>query len=45
MWPRVKAVIRIRAILISYEIVWATPRRAPRREYWELEAHPAIKVM
>ncbi len=30
---------------ISYEIVWAMARRAPRRAYLELEAQPAINVM
>lgn len=31
-------------ILTSYEIVWATPRNLPRREYFEFEYHPAINV-
>lgn len=35
----------IRAILTSYEIVWATPRIAPRRAYLELENHPAARVV
>jgi len=36
---------RIRAILTSYEIVWAALRSAPRRAYFELEAQPAISVV
>lgn len=24
----------------SYEMVWATARRVPRREYFEFDAHP-----
>ena len=36
---------RISAILTSYEIVWAALRRAPKRAYLELEAHPAISVV
>jgi hypothetical protein len=32
---------RIRVIDTSYEIVWATLRRAPSREYFELDDHPA----
>ncbi len=35
----------IRAILTSYEIVWATLRIAPRRAYLEFENHPAAKVV
>lgn len=31
-------------ILTSYEIVCATPRSLPRREYFEFEYHPAINV-
>jgi hypothetical protein len=34
-----------RAILISYEIVWAILRRAPSREYFLLEAHPENNVV
>jgi hypothetical protein len=41
----INALRRIRDILTSYEIVWATPRRAPRRAYFELDLHPAIKVV
>ena len=26
-------------------MVWATPRRAPRRAYFEFEHHPAINVV
>ncbi len=35
----------IRAILTSYEIVWATLRMAPRRAYLEFENHPAARVV
>lgn len=37
--------IRIRVIETSYEIVWATARRAPSRAYFELEAYPAKKII
>lgn len=36
---------RINDILTSYEIVWATPRRAPSRAYLELDLHPARNVV
>lgn len=36
---------KIRAILTSYEIVWATPRRAPNKAYLEFEAQPAANVV
>ena len=36
---------KIKIILTSYEIVCATLRRAPRSAYFELEAHPAPKVV
>lgn len=36
---------RIRAILISYEIVWAILRNAPNSEYLLLEAHPLNRVV
>lgn len=39
-----RALKRIKAILTSYEMVWATPRRAPSKEYLELDAQPAEKV-
>lgn len=44
--PPVKmmALRRIRPRLTSYEIVWATARRAPMRAYLELEAHPDPKI-
>lgn len=35
---------RISPRLTSYEIVWATARRAPIRAYLELEAHPEPKI-
>ena len=36
--------IRISAILTSYEMVWATLRKAPNSAYLELEAHPLPMV-
>lgn len=49
MWrvnPPVKiiALRRIKPRLTSYEIVWATARRAPMRAYFELEAQPEPKI-
>lgn len=35
---------RMRPRLTSYEMVWATARRAPMRAYFELEAHPEPKI-
>lgn len=35
---------RMRPRLTSYEIVWATARRAPIRAYFELEAQPEPKI-
>lgn len=35
---------RIMASVTSYEIVWATARRAPIRAYFEFEAHPDHKI-
>jgi len=35
---------KIKAILISYEIVWAIARNLPNRAYLEFEAHPANSV-
>lgn len=40
----IKNEIMKRDMEISYEIVWAILRMAPKREYLELEDHPAIKV-
>lgn len=40
----ISGVRRISTMLTSYEIVWATPRRAPRRAYFELEDQPAPRV-
>lgn len=34
----------IRPRLTSYEMVWATARRAPIRAYFELEAHPEPRM-
>jgi hypothetical protein len=42
---KIRAANRIRDILTSYEIVWATPRRAPRSAYLEFDLHPAINVV
>lgn len=36
---------KIKIILTSYEIVWAIPRIAPNKAYFELEDHPAAKVV
>lgn len=41
----IRALNRIRDILTSYEIVWATPRSAPSRAYLELDLQPARKVV
>ena len=41
----IRDVRRIKDILTSYEIVWATPRSAPRRAYLELDLHPARNVV
>lgn len=35
---------RMMANVTSYEIVWATARRAPIRAYFEFEAHPDQKI-
>lgn len=35
---------KIKAILTSYEIVWAIARNLPNKAYLELEAHPARSV-
>lgn len=35
---------RMMAIVTSYEMVWATARRAPNREYFELDAHPDHRI-
>lgn len=40
-----RALRRIRDILTSYEIVWATPRKAPNRAYFEFDLHPAMNVV
>ena len=39
-----KELIKISAIETSYEIVCATPRNAPSREYFEFEHHPEINT-
>lgn len=44
-WWRIKQEIKIKDIETSYEIVWAILRKDPRREYLELEHHPAINVV
>ena len=40
----INVAIRISDIDTSYEIVWATPRKAPRRAYFEFEHQPAKNV-
>lgn len=40
----IRMVNKIKAILTSYEIVCAIARVAPRREYFELDAHPDSSV-
>lgn len=35
----------IRARVISYEMVWATARKAPIRAYLELDAHPDPRIV
>ena len=35
---------RMIASVTSYEIVWATARRAPIRAYFEFEAHPDHRI-
>jgi len=44
LWSINKHEIKINAILTSYEIVCATPRRLPNNAYLELEHHPAVNV-
>lgn len=39
-WTKIIRIINIKDKLISYEIVWETPRRAPIKEYFLLEAQP-----
>jgi len=40
----IKALSKVRAILTSYEMVWAILRIAPSRAYFELEDQPAERV-
>lgn len=40
----INTLIRIKAILISYEIVCAIARIAPIKEYFEFEAHPDSRI-
>lgn len=35
----------VKIILTSYEIVWATLRNAPNKEYLELDAQPAPRIV
>lgn len=46
MNPPVKMIMfrRINPKLTSYEIVWATARRAPIKAYFEFEAHPEPRM-
>lgn len=39
---RTRNLSSIRASLISYEIVWATPRKAPMNAYFLFDTHPLI---
>ena len=41
----IKADRRMSAILTSYEIVWATLRRDPRRAYFLLDTQPAARTV
>jgi hypothetical protein len=41
----IKALSKIKDILTSYEIVCATPRKAPSRAYLEFDLHPAKNVV
>ena len=41
---KIKTLIKIIAIDTSYEMVCATARRAPKREYFEFEHQPDIKT-
>lgn len=41
----IRAVSSTRDMLTSYEMVCATPRKAPRRAYFEFDLHPARKVV
>ena len=41
----IKVLSRIRAILTSYEIVWAILRIAPKSAYFELDDHPSYRRM
>jgi len=44
VYNKVKAHSRINVIDTSYEIVCATPRKAPKSAYFEFAHHPEIKV-
>lgn len=41
---RIRNAKRIKTILTSYEIVWAIARKAPNKEYLELDVQPAPKI-
>lgn len=46
MKPPVKIIMfsKIKPRLTSYEIVWATARRAPMRAYFEFDAQPEPRI-
>lgn len=41
---KIMALRRISPRLTSYEMVWATARRAPIRAYFEFDAHPEPRI-
>lgn len=41
----INALIKIRAMEISYEIVWAIPRNPPNNLHLELDLHPDRRVV
>ena len=41
---KIMALRRISPRLTSYEIVWATARRAPIRAYFEFDAQPEPRI-
>lgn len=44
LWRNKRPQSKIKAILTSYEIVWAIPRRLPSKAYFEFEHQPAINT-
>ena len=45
VWLIISEDSKINDILTSYEIVWATPRSAPKSAYFEFEHQPAKNVV